>query len=493
MRVVLSFPLLSTLLRVSATKHSFTTMNDSRSFIGPIGAPFGFRVDGEFTLKILDFEVGQGKGQKSSSNEIDELYPGLLLMRFETTSDFAEYADMILDDQSICSFSQFLKDGEDNALKEEDSEDCKPFIVNETEAALYIPMKKAEAKCFSHNFGRFEVGQYFLMYQLCPPDSKSVIPKNVRSKIELDFTFKNYDRFGNTSYLTAGEMPLPHIFLYFSISYCILTFFWIQNSKAVMSGKEGWFDGGEKPTVHAIHHLMSLVLVLKTLSTFFESVRYHFIRVNGHAELWSFAYYFFTFLRGTFLFTVLLLLGSGWSLYKPFLNPKEKIIIFVVLILQSINNIALIVLNSETEGERFYNDWSATLHLFDILCCFAVLLPIVWQINALEEAGDCDKDGESARTLAKLHLFRSFYLLVIGYIYFSRVAIFLFASTLNYKLTWMRYCFTEVATLAFYITIGMKFRPKTENLYAEVFKDDNEYGDNATIPSIEIEMMPDEI
>jgi hypothetical protein len=38
--------------------------------------------------------------------------------------------------------------------------------------------------------------------------------------------------------------------------------------------------------VFAIHHLMSAVLGLKTLSIFFESVRYHYIRVNGHAELW---------------------------------------------------------------------------------------------------------------------------------------------------------------------------------------------------------------
>ena len=41
-----------------------------------------------------------------------------------------------------------------------------------------------------------------------------------------------------------------------------------------------------KPTIYAIHHLMSSVVFLKILTMLLESVRYHYIRVNGHAELW---------------------------------------------------------------------------------------------------------------------------------------------------------------------------------------------------------------
>ena len=77
------------------------------------------------------------------------------------------------------------------------------------------------------------------------------------------------------------------------------------------------------------------------------------------------------------LFTVILLIGSGWSFLKPFLNIKEKRLIYFVLLLQIIDNIAVVILANETEGERPYEDWSALLHLVDILCCCAVLIPIV--------------------------------------------------------------------------------------------------------------------
>ena len=56
----------------------------------------------------------------------------------------------------------------------------------------------------------------------------------------------------------------------------------------------------------------------------------------GVAELWSYIYYSFAFLKGMLLFTVILLIGSGWSLIKAYLNDKEKKIILFVLILQVI-------------------------------------------------------------------------------------------------------------------------------------------------------------
>jgi hypothetical protein len=73
---------------------------------------------------------------------------------------------------------------------------------------------------------------------------------------------------------------------------------------------------------------------------------------------------------------VILLIGSGWSLIKPVLGDKEKKIIWVVLVLQVIDNIAVAVLAQEAEGEKLYDDWSALLHLVDILCCCAILIPI---------------------------------------------------------------------------------------------------------------------
>ncbi|KAL7455480.1 hypothetical protein ACHAWC_007047, partial [Mediolabrus comicus] len=167
------------------------------------------------------------------------------------------------------------------------------------------------------------------------------------------------------------------------------------------------------------------------------------------------------------------LIGSGWSLVKPFLNEREKRIIWTVLVLQIIDNIAVIVLSQETEGERLYEDWSAVLHFVDILCCCAVLVPIVWQINSFEttieaEEGQATKNDEQAKTVQKLKQFRSFYLLVVVYIYFTRIAVYLFATCLGYRQTWLRYLFCELGTLLFYCIVGFLFRPVSDNPYLKV-------------------------
>lgn len=80
--------------------------------------------------------------------------------------------------------------------------------------------------------------------------------------------------------------------------------------------------------------MMTVLLVFKTLSMLFESIRYHYLRLTGAAEAWSIVYYLFAFLKGITLFVVVLLIGTGWSLIKPFLNDRDKRIIIIVLSLQ---------------------------------------------------------------------------------------------------------------------------------------------------------------
>ena len=213
--------------------------------------------------------------------------------------------------------------------------------------------------------------------------------------------------------------------------------------------------------------------------------------------------------------TVILLIGSGWSFVKPFLTDREKKMILGVIVLQVINNIAIVVLTQETEGEIAFDRWTAILHLVDIVCCCAVLLPIVWQVNQLEknmeqnehkgkEDNDSEEDsfinaGESqfvdedshipeneldglsndgdessvavipdARMLAKLKLFRSFYMLVIGYIYMTRIVVYLFSATLDYKHTWIPVFVVELTTILFYTAVGYMFRPMNENPYLHI-------------------------
>jgi len=424
-------------------------------------------------------------------------------------------------------------------------------VIDAVQDGIYLDMLprsrwRPHSPSVAYNFEAGQAGFYFLIYQVCYKDNSVENQKNennfldIHSRFELDFHFSNINMFGRKSYLSVGEMVLPYLFFCFSLLYAICLYLWFSNIRFIKDGKLGYFDVGDAssagavtisgnkfipatPTIYPIHYLMGFLLTLKTLSLFFESIRYHYLGVTGHAMFFSAVYYTFAFLKGITLFTVIVLIGSGWSFVKPFLSEREKKMIFGVLILQVLNNIAIVILTQETEGENSFERWTAVLHLIDILCCCAVLLPIVWQVNQLEKnmeqnqhkeddndqrkgleedsflddnrfdddehipedefdeipmdeknasnsensGGDKNAAGgpSDSRMAAKLKLFRSFYILVIAYIYMTRIVVYLFAATLNYKHTWVRIFVVELTTLLFYTTVGYMFRPMNENPY----------------------------
>ena len=68
-------------------------------------------------------------------------------------------------------------------------------------------------------------------------------------------------------------------------------------------------------------------------------------------------------------------------------------------------------------------------------------------------------DGKKIRNMNKLILFRQFYVMVVAYIYFTRIIVFLLKSTAAYNLTWLSNFAEEGATLAFYCVTSWMFRP----------------------------------
>lgn len=512
---------------IGALKHNFVVTQDSRTLIAPIGTPYGFLEGGCFGFEVFDFNIESAhrhsRKKSPSKSEMDsEAYQedvlksvdaGFLLKRFKSESAFTKYEEEFLTDPKHCIFDAFVARDEDPLFHDDDfssSTQEHPEVVSAATDGIYLPIRWANSTwnkktaMLTYQFKEGESGLYFLLYQVCSQTGAKV---QIRSTFAIDFHYRNKDFLGSDSYLTAGEMPLPIIFFYFSISYLGCWLIWVMNIRSINKGNGAIFGGstfGHRVMVYPIHHLMSVLLLLKTTATFFESVRYHYLRMTGHAEFWSVIYYMFTFLKGMFLFTTILLIGSGWSFVKPFLTDREKKIIFFVLFLQVLDNIALVVLAHETEGETKYDDWSAALHLVDILCCCAVLVPIVWQVSALEsklEGGTNEdsniEDGrevvdappvelseDDARTLSKLKLFRSFYVMVVAYIYTTRIAVYIFATMLDYRHTYVRYLVTELATLVFYVLTGLQFRPSPENPYMAVVNKKEDVEDDLHFESV---------
>ena len=146
-------------------------------------------------------------------------------------------------------------------------------------------------------------------------------------------------------YLSAGEAPVPTILFIFALVFFLLLVIWIKLLRQHPS------------TIHHVHHMMSILLVLKSLSLLFQAIDLHYLKTTGYVIGWNVVYYIFVTLKGISFFTVLLMIGSGWSLLKPTLNDRELKILLIVLPLQLLANIALIIEEERTKGSQGWFRW----------------------------------------------------------------------------------------------------------------------------------------
>jgi len=312
-------------------------------------------------------------------------------------------------------------------------------------------------------------GEYSLFFANCQSDSVVV-------SFQVTVTMYNVDAKGQRDYLSAGQALLPVVFTVMAVLFFLAAATWA----GVL-----WTH---KATTHKIHYLMLALACFKALATMCEAGMYHMQRTTGNADGWNIAYYIFSILRGTLLFTVIVLLGTGWSFLKPFLSERERNIILVVFPLQVLTNVADIVLQESGPSTKGWFTWRDIFHLLDIICCCAILFPIVWSIKHLREAAH--SDGKAARNLHKLTLFRQFYVMVVSFIYFTRIVVYLLQSTMPFQYVWISDLAGELATFAFYVFTGFKFRPVGDNPYFHLEMDEVRHSPERVAGSLQYSLAP---
>uniref|UniRef100_A0A803L5C6 Uncharacterized protein n=1 Tax=Chenopodium quinoa TaxID=63459 RepID=A0A803L5C6_CHEQI len=283
----------------------------------------------------------------------------------------------------------------------------------------------------SNSFGSLFVetdsDQYTLVFANCYPENL-LVSMNIRSAMyNLDGKTRTRD------YLSAGRTLLPRIYFFFSIVYFGMAVFWIY----VLYRK--------RLTVFAIHFFMLGVVTMKALNLLCEAEDKSYIKRTGSAHGWDVLFYIFSFLKGITLFTLIVLIGTGWSFLKPYLQDREKKVLMIVIPLQVVANIAQVVID---ETSPFNQDWN------------------------LREAARTD--GKAAVNLMKLTLFRHYYIVVICYIYFTRVVVYALETITSYRYLWTSVVAAELATLAFYVFTGYKFKPEAHNPYFAIDDDEEE-------------------
>lgn len=340
--------------------HHLVIHNDDRNVFKI--ETFGFISGGSISITLTDFSMhepkkshvsglqnpverrlGSSKDSNSSSSATKPMHLGFIMRHAESESDAQQDLETIVE-RNQCILDKTAK------------------------RDIFLDLSNPEtwkSTTLEHTITVDEIGLYSLIFARCAPVGTHQI------SFKLDAAFIN----PGPNYLSAGDAPLPTVYLVFFFFHLVAFGAWIWVLRR---------DPAQHGTVHRIHYMMACLLAFKVLSLLFESIRYHYISMFGVSESWSIVYYFFASVKGIMLFTVILLIGSGYSLMKSYLNDNEKRIIMAVLVLQVIDNIAMVIIEETAPGSQGWLTWKDILHLVDILCCLAILLPIVWSIRHLQ-------------------------------------------------------------------------------------------------------------
>ncbi|NXQ64330.1 GP107 protein, partial [Anthoscopus minutus] len=329
-------------------------------------------------------------------------------------------------------------------------------VVNEKNADFSIPY----FQFFFNISSDKQEGLYSLYFHKCV-GKKGPANDQLLFSLDVNITEKNPE-----SYLSAGEIPLPKLYISMAIFFFLSGTVWIHILRK------------RRNDVFKIHWLMAALPFTKSLSLVFHAIDYHYISSQGFPiEGWAVVYYITHLLKGALLFITIALIGTGWAFIKHILSDKDKKIFMIVIPLQVLANVAYIIIESTEEGTTEYGLWKEILFLVDLLCCGAILFPVVWSIRHLQEASATDGKGKNTKAainLAKLKLFRHYYVMIVCYIYFTRIIAILIKIAVPFQWKWLYQLLDEMATLVFFVLTGYKFRPASDNPYLQLSQDDED-------------------
>ncbi|KAF8379927.1 hypothetical protein HHK36_027392 [Tetracentron sinense] len=342
-------------------------------------------------------------------------------------------------DLSLVGFFLSTKDSWIHVLQQIQDSEITCALQSDIVKVVYTFDHLKGAKSFDTLYTEIDADQFTLVFANCIQQLQ--VSMDVRSAMyNLDGKSSRHD------YLSAGKTLLPRVYFLLFLIYFSMGGLWIF----VLYKK--------RLTAFRIHFFMLAVIVLKALNLLCEAEDKSYIKRTGSAHGWDVLFYIFSFLKGITLFTLIVLIGTGWSFLKPYLQDKEKKVLMIVIPLQVVANIAQVVIDESGPYAQDWITWKQVFLLVDVVCCCAVLFPIVWSIKNLREAARTD--GKAAVNLMKLTLFRQYYIVVICYIYFTRVVVYALETITSYRYLWTGVVAGELATLAFYAFTGYRFRPE---------------------------------
>ena len=130
-------------------------------------------------------------------------------------------------------------------------------------------------------------------------------------EVTMDVRTEMYNVVGGGNgrdYLPVGLLPLPGIFAVASAVYFAFLAAWV------------FVCVWQRATAERIHAVMGALLLFKALKLACAAEDSWYVERTGTAHGWDVAFYIFGFFKGILLFTVIVLIGTGWSFLKPYLQ-----------------------------------------------------------------------------------------------------------------------------------------------------------------------------
>jgi G protein-coupled receptor 107 len=318
--VFISALIVSSLGRITHT----SIENDDRRTI-TLSRPFGFTTFGHLQLQISNPKLPQN-GEQSSSLRCFAFYLVQASVTFLQTEDEEGRCSPVEANpsHSVLKVTDF-GEREFTKLLERNGDEDKEHQP--------VPIDYEPHQSIS--------GLHTLYFVNCCNEDKQVA-------VSFDIRTEMWNTVGGAkSYLSVGEIELPNMYLVrclVPLLHTSMASHQLPNEWVVLQAMCILFTIGlvmwvyhvmtNRSAAHRIHYLMIGLGVFKVLTLLAQMGMYHYIRITGQPDGWNVAYYIFTFFRSVLLFTVIILISTGWSYMTPFLGDKERRVLLVVLPLQ---------------------------------------------------------------------------------------------------------------------------------------------------------------
>ncbi|KAK7279418.1 hypothetical protein RJT34_24470 [Clitoria ternatea] len=274
--------------------------------------------------------------------------------------------------------------------------------------------------------------EYSLFFANCAPES------SVSMIIHTELY--NTDSNGFHNHLSVGQTPLPYLSFLFSITYFAFYIFFCYSTKC---------------SLRLIHFFVASFLFVMALSLLCVAVDKYNIMVTGTPiPFLDLPFFVLQFIPVVLLFTIIILVGINWSFFKPKIGYP---VLGIVILLQVVVNVGYIVNKTGPD----WVTWNQVFCLVDIFSCCAVIFLMVWSIRAFNEETHTDY-------LEKLTRFTRFFMVVTGYLLFTRLVLFGFQMVVGYKYEWVTNLAQEIATLTFCVVMFYMFTTANDVYFAVV-------------------------